>query len=299
MPDASVGFKQQSRVYSFLAEADHMLWHFLDGRRLIADLATRTRLQGLAFGQFRDAVLTFQLLQTFLKTGEGLGLYIDGEQPVFCLKIEMNSYGHMRSMVWPQEVPEFPKAIHGICRVLKTIPSQSEPYTSVIQLNGESMREIVNEVLRASSQMDSFIAVSDLMDHSVLLHRLPKKPRDQSGVAANSELETGPLSDARQYFFRRQLDIRQLLDHEWDHEGTMIAAMSRLNLLYLGSTPVEFLCTCSQQRMIANLQRVARMSPQDLEPEMSDQGFVSLVCDYCLTEYKISSGDLVAESEIL
>ena len=72
------------------------------GEKLIEELVVLNNLkpQGLQF--FRDAVLSATLMLSFLKSREGMGIYIDSNEPYFRLKIEGHSSGTIRTLLLPE-----------------------------------------------------------------------------------------------------------------------------------------------------------------------------------------------------
>jgi len=123
----------ESNLSSFLDEKNKFILHFFEGQKLIHDLAIINNLQGKGFAFFRDAVLMFQPMITFLKAEEGFGFYIDSKDPYFMLKIETNSLGNMRTLLMPDNFNKFPEKIIGISRLTKISGKKSEnQYTTLI-----------------------------------------------------------------------------------------------------------------------------------------------------------------------
>ncbi len=79
-----------SRLYSFIDQTEGFTIHFLEGQKLIHDIALVHHVVGEGFHFFRDIVLSTQLLLAYLKPGEGLGIYLDSNEPFLKYKIEMS-----------------------------------------------------------------------------------------------------------------------------------------------------------------------------------------------------------------
>ena len=86
----------ESRLYTFIDEPREFALYFLEGQRLIHDLAVVHAIRGDGFAYFRDTVLSVQPMIALLKGGEQFGFYIDSEQPYFRLKIEAAHGGATR-----------------------------------------------------------------------------------------------------------------------------------------------------------------------------------------------------------
>ena len=164
----------ESRLYSFIDQKEGFTLHFLEGQKLIKDLAVIHQIIGAGFNYFRDAILTFQPMIAFLKPGEGLGVYIDSDSPYFRLKIEMSDQGQMRTLLLPENFNEFPKKIDGRCRIVKLMPGENAPYTSIINLEDIDFHQVVNKILTESYQVKSEVYLSENSDQSLMLMKLPE-----------------------------------------------------------------------------------------------------------------------------
>ena len=170
----------ESRLYTFVDAGVENAVFFLEGQQLILDLARIHPVVGSGFAYFRDVVLSLQPLLAFLKRGEQIGLYIDSEEPMFRLKIESSFIGHTRCSLMPEGFQEFPEAVVGVARVVKLFPDQRPSYSSAVRLDGLSLGESVNQVLRASYQVASVVLVAGASDQSAMIHRLPSTDQGAS-----------------------------------------------------------------------------------------------------------------------
>ena len=136
----------ESRIYTFVDSTKRFAFYFLEGQQLIQELALIHPLQGGGFAYFRDVVLSFMPMLALLKHGEQLGLYLDAEDPYLRVKLEITAGGHVRCLLMPEDLKEFPERITGIVRVRKSFQNAKEPYNSIIEVNGVSLRNIINQV---------------------------------------------------------------------------------------------------------------------------------------------------------
>ena len=164
----------ESRLYSFIDQKEGFTVNFFEGQKLVHDLAVIHQVIGGGFHYFRDAILSLQPMISFLKPGEGLGIYIDSKAPYFRLKIEMSDQGQMRTLLLPEDFNEFPKTILGKCRIVKLSPGEQQPYTSIIELDNIDFHQVVNKILTESYQVNSEIFLSQTSDQSVMLMKLPE-----------------------------------------------------------------------------------------------------------------------------
>lgn len=251
---------------------------------MIHDLAIIHSSRGGGFHYFRDAILSIQLMVSYLKPGEGLGIYIDSEEPYFRLKVEMSELGQMRTLLLPESFNEFPKSITGHCRIVKTMPNEAHPYTSIIELNDVNFHEVVNTILKESYQFNSKIFLSEESDQSVMIMKLPSINIDR--------IKTDYTLSVSEYWQNHEKHIAKLFKQHTSEHAIIQSHLEKIGLLYLGSREIKFKCHCSRERMLSGLWSIVRTSgidqlfhPGELEIEIK--------CDYCKTSYLILKEEFV------
>ncbi len=269
-----------SRLYSFLDHKNGFNIHFLEGQKLIHDLAILHPKQGSGFAYFRDTFLGLMPIIFFLKPGESLGLYIDSDEPYFRLKIETNSAGHTRTLLLPEEFNFFPMKISGKVRVTKIFSGNHQPYTSVIELKEVETKNVINQILSESYQTNSEVIVSDVSDQSVLVTKLPS-------LNVNSSLDD--TFSRQQYIKRNQQFFHDVFEEATDDIEKIVKLFEDHGLAYLGSRQIDFFCPCSKDRMVLNLQGLYK---DDLDHLFSEKDSVEIKCDYCQKTYEVLRSDL-------
>jgi len=268
-----------SRLLTFLDETNGFSINVFDGRELIAELAIVHRLQGKGFHYFRDAVLTALPMISFLKPREGFGLYIDSETPYFRLKIEANSSGSMRTLLIPETFTDFPETIFGQGRLTKTF--DTNPYTSIIPLNGVNFKNVINNILKDSYQVQSEIHLMSNADFSVLIMKLPalnvNKTNNEIGLSLT------------EYWLQNQIDFNRILSLNLSEEE-ILSEMKKKSYQFLIGRDVQFYCPCSRERTILSLKGIKSHSHEDLFEE--GKNTLETHCDYCKKNYIISKDDL-------
>lgn len=275
---------QESRLYSFIDQKDGFTLHFLEGQKLIHDLAIIHTTRGGGFHYFRDAILSIQLMIAYLKPGEGLGVYIDSEEPYFRLKVEMSEQGQMRTLLIPEDFNQFPSSITGKCRVVKTLPNEAHPYTSIIDLQNVNFDEVVNNILEQSYQFKSKIYLSQESDQSILLMKLPS-------IDINN-VKTDYTLSADQYWQKNKEAIDDIFKKHSSEYAEIEKHFEALGLIYLGSKEVKFKCNCSRERMVNGLRAVIRSSGID-HVFGEDESEIEMKCDYCKTSYRILKNEFI------
>jgi molecular chaperone Hsp33 len=271
----------ESRLYTLIDDSREFALYFLEGQRLIEDLALLHPIRRTGFAYFRDVVLSIQPMIAFLKHGEQFGFYIDSAEPYFRLKIETAHHGTTRCMLLPEEFQEFPQAMRGLVRVHKLFPD-NVPYESVLKVEGLPLREIVNRVLHDSYQVNCAMMLSEVSDQSVLLHQLPPFPgKDEyefSPQAVRSRREE--IRNSVRDIFAGALHERKEIDE----------AFAEIGFRLLAHRPMRFRCSCSRARMIENLRPVYQREGERLFDPGADD--LQVVCEYCKTGYRVSRRDL-------
>lgn len=273
---------RESRLYTFLDGDRENALYFLEGQRLIRDLALLHGIRGPGFAYFRDAVLGVQPMIALIKRGEQLGFYLDSEEPYFRLKIEAGHHGDTRSVLVPEDFREFPARMWGIARLRKIFPNNRPPYQSVLRVDGLPLSEIVNRVLRDSYQARCEVVVSPRSDQAVMLHRLPSLDgRDSGGAPPGAVRACGEPLDGR---------LGGILERALHEPADIERAFEGAGYRLLAGRPVRFRCGCSRERMIGNLWAVSEGDWDELFDPGQRQ--LEVTCEYCKTAYVFSRAEL-------
>lgn len=269
-----------SRLYSFLDPKSGFALHFLDGQKLIYDLALIHTFKGAGFAFFRDMVLSFMPMISFLKPGENLGIYIDSEEPYFRLKIETSFGGQTRTLLLPENFSEFPIKLSGAARVTKQFPGGRAPYTSVVRFKETDSKEVINDILRTSYQANCEIVVSDIADQSVMVIKLPP-------VNVNKNVDETPTLE--EFLKTNKPLFQNIFDENHNDTESVVKAFEKSQFAYLSSRQVELFCPCSKDRMIDNLRMIYSQDPEAL---FAGKNELEAKCDYCKKAYEITRAEL-------
>lgn len=281
MSDSRKGELPESRLYFLLDEPAEIAVYFLEGQRLIRDLALLHDIRGEGFAYFRQFVLSVQPMISLIKRGEQMGFYVDSEDPFFRLKIETGHQGDVRCVLTPEEFSEFPESMRGIVRLQRLFPANRPPYESILRADGLPLREVVNRVLRDSYQVNCAVRVSGTSDQSAMLHQLPplRGHDDEASVDAVSR-RRDRLAEGLDALFARAISDPQ----------DLATALAGLGLRTLASRRIRFHCNCDRERMIRNVLLVI----EDDGSRMFDPGrnTMEVTCGYCKKRYVISRDEL-------
>ena len=274
---------KESRLYTFIDREKKFALYFLEGQQLIHDLVLTHNLKSGGFTCFRSAVLSVQLMLSLLKHGEYFCFYIDSESPYFRLKIEMDTRGRMRGMIYPSDLNVNTDIVTGQARLMKFLPETRMPYQSTIELRGVGMDHIINHVLSQSYQVSSRIMVSEASDQSVMLHQLPLSSREEP-------------SDLTAAFDAAVPELKALMAKGLTDPESIRAEFQKIGFAYLADRPVRFACGCSKEQMIENVKTFVRTSGEDLFSQ--DKPLIEVVCEYCKAAYQITEKDIREHSSV-
>lgn len=269
-----------SRLYSFLDHQKGYNIHFLEGQKIIHDLAILHPIQSSGFAYFRDTFLGLLPIIFFLKPQESLGIYIDSDDPYFRLKVETNSAGHTRTLLMPENFNKFPMKINGKVRITKLFQNSSTPYTSMINLNQVETKEVINKILSDSYQTNSEVIVGEVSDQSIMITKLPS-------VNINSSIEE--TSTRKDYIKRNSRFFHQVFETALDDIEKIVKIFEDHGLSYIASRQVDFYCPCTKERMIFNLKG---LYINDLDHLFESKQEIEIKCDYCKKNYKILKTEL-------
>ena len=273
----------ESRLYSFIDQELSYGIQFLEGQRLIQDLALIHNLNQPSFKALRNMLLSAQPLISLLKHNEGMGLYIDNDEPYLRFKLETHHDGALRTLLLPEELDHFPDILTGIVRLSKISPSSMHPYNSAIELNRVPATEVVNKILLESYQMKSVIKVADNVDQAVMIQQFPRPNVNKE------ELEERP--GVQEYWLQKKRIITELFQEETTDQEVIENLLKKEGLAYLGSRQVKFQCSCSKDRMLMGVAGLVQSEGYD---EVFGEGKKDLEakCDYCKSFYDISRKEI-------
>lgn len=270
---------KSSRLYSFLDDKDNYVVSFLEGQRLIADLAINHGYGPNDLSFLRDAVLASQHLVQFFKNNESIGFYLDSDKPNFHFKIEANSQGYLRALKLPPSEEPMPRRISAMVRLIKTSPHQKEPYSSILQVQNADIESIMNQILEQSYQIAAQVLLASDSDQSVLVSKLPVSGEDKAPEVAPKE-----------YLLRKKKGFLELFSKSLNDESEVIQAFEDQGFRYLASTELRLHCPCSKENVINSLGTILVSELEDAAARGEDH--LSIKCHYCNKTYDIRKTDL-------
>ena len=272
----------ESQLITFIDEQQQYALYFLEGQKLISDLALIHHLQGPGFAYFRDIILSVEPMIALLKWNEWFGFYLDSEKPSFQFKLETNTNGFLRCLLLPENFNEFPTSFQGNCRIVKKAPKQKAPYQSIVEANGLSLEGMVNRILSESYQVNSVVQVSQDSDQSALLHQLPLLKKEEGDRSSDQFQQK--LKSLKPKLYEVLLEKGLLSTEEITQE------IQQFGFKKLNQLTIKFFCPCNKDQFIQNILSLPKESRDSLFEK--DTSPLEVTCEYCKTQYQISQQEL-------
>lgn len=288
---------ETSKLYNFLDETHHFIIRFLDGQKIIHDLAMLSRLpenlspsEKNSFEISRELVLNTIHMMSYLKHGESLGLFIDTKSPGFRFKIELHEIGAFRSLLLPKTYTQNKESeigelqLSGLIRLVKFLPHQSRPYSSHLEFKNMPAKEIINHILDVSYQVQAKVIVSEKTDQSLLVMKLPSP----------QQKEVSDIS-MQEYMIKNKKHFFQLLDSDLnkkENRDQFVLDHFR-ELQYLHGKELKFQCSCSQEQMISGVAALALS--EKVDDIFDGKTSIETNCDYCGSHYQVDKKDVLAQ----
>lgn len=269
---------KESRLFNFINKEKTFAISFLEGQKVIHDLALIHSVNQQGFGFLRDVTLSILPLINFLKPQENMGIFLDSQDPYFRFKLEMNQAGFFRTLILPEELPEMPKKITGNLRTSKQFPYSKTPYNSIIEVKNKNVKEVINDFFQKSYQMNSTILLSEDSDQVALITKLPEVNVDKEEV-----IESIPLS---KFVEENEESLNAIFKEALNEEKDIQDKFSALGYDFLKATEIKFKCNCSRDRMVTGVASVVKSS--GFNDVFHDDQTVETKCDYCKTAYLIT-----------
>jgi molecular chaperone Hsp33 len=266
---------KESRLYSFLNQEKGVLVHFLDGQETLNHICSLYDFSHEAKDFYKAIILGLETMISFLKAGEGFGVYIDSDSPYFRFKIETNDSGRYRTLLMPHTLENIPAKITGICRFTKILPGNKNPYTTILDFKDKTLPEILNTILKDSFQFNANLSIDLDANQAMLVHRLPDLQIDKTYRENRPELK-----ELVQLF---SSDFDKLAGIQDKTQGDIQSTFEQKTLSFIGSKKIHFECNCSKERMATGI--VSLVNSQGFDHVFEQDKTIEANCDYCLTSY--------------
>lgn len=170
----------------------------------------------------------------------------------------------------------------GTLTVIKDL-NMRDPYVGTVDLLGGEIAEDVAGYFVESEQIPTACALGVLVDRDrsvlsaggYLIQLMPGAGEDTIAKVEGGIMAAGPVS--------------ALLQQDADPEHLLRTVMSDFDLHILETTPVEYRCYCSRERVERAL---LSLGADELEAILREQGGCQMTCQFCDAVYEFSGEEL-------
>lgn len=229
-----------------------------------------------------EALVASVLMSSTLKFEGTLSLQAQGEGPLNTLMAECSHDRHIRGLARFDEQAISEDSFHDLLgegsRMAITIaPDKGNRYQGVVPREHDSLAACLEDYFDRSEQIPTslFLFADEQNAAGLLLQRLPGAT-EQDDDLWNRVNHLATTVEASELL---ELDSQTLL-HRLFHEETV-----RL----FDSEPVEFRCTCSQERTLGALESIGK---EECYSILEEQGTIEMDCQFCHSHYRFDRNDI-------
>ena len=227
--------------------------------------------------------------------GASLTLQIKGDGPLGKILTVSDNLGNVRGLVDNPFVDIPLRAdgkldvgsavgMMGTLTVIRDL-NMKEPYVGSVDLLGGEIAEDLAAYFVESEQIPTACGLGVLVDRDqsvltaggYLIQLLPGASEDIITMVEGGIMAAGPVTG--------------LLQEDSDPESLLRRVMSDFELEILETTPIEYRCYCSRERMEKAL---ISMGVEEMEALIAEQGSAELACHFCDNVQKFSREELEA-----
>lgn len=167
----------------------------------------------------------------------------------------------------------------------------TERYQGIVELTGSSISDCAQAYFRNSEQLETAIIVvseieADEMPRAaaLMIQRMPGE--DEESIARDDEDEAWHRAVAlmssikAEELLSEELSVSQVLYRLYHEDGVRVYAQK----------PVQHTCRCSYEKVSSTLSSF----PRDEIEDMSEDGAVTVTCEFCKTDYRFAKEDVAS-----
>lgn len=165
----------------------------------------------------------------------------------------------------------------------------TERYQGIVELTGSSISDCAQAYFRNSEQLETAIIVvseieADEMPRAaaLMIQRMPGE--DEESIARDDEDEAWHRAVAlmssikAEELLSEELSVSQVLYRLYHEDGVRVYAQK----------PLQHTCRCSYEKVSSTLSSF----PRDEIEDMSEDGAVTVTCEFCKTDYRFAKEDV-------
>lgn len=167
----------------------------------------------------------------------------------------------------------------------------TERYQGIVELAGDTLADCAQTYFRQSEQLDTAVRLAALYGGpargwqaaALVVQRMPLGP--------NSPIHTAEQAEEnwrRATILMSSVRDQELLDPTLDPARLLLRLFHAEGLDILADRPLLARCRCSRDTVMGALHSL----PRDELETLGEDGVISVVCEFCKTEYRFATGTL-------
>jgi molecular chaperone Hsp33 len=165
----------------------------------------------------------------------------------------------------------------------------TERYQGIVELTGSSISDCAQAYFRNSEQLETAIIVvseieADEMPRAaaLMIQRMPGE--DEGSIVRDDEDEAWYRAVA----LMSSIKVEELLSEELSASQILYRLYHEDGVRVYAQKPVQHTCRCSYEKVSSTLSSF----PRDEIEDMSEDGAVTVTCEFCKTDYRFAKEDV-------
>lgn len=273
----------------WLAAKGHVRLVVIEATQLMSVLNAKQGLKDIAQAGYAEAIVGSLLIASHHKENESINMNAQGSGPFKQAIVDASPEGRVRGFLIEQKDPDmhtFGAEGHngpwgsGVLSILYTKNFEGKhPYRGIVAISTGYLDEAINEYYRDSEQLTSKVGLYIEFDGPSL--KVVRGAMVQTlGGATDEELKAVSSLSVK--------DLRAMAEIAHDSDKVVAMAEDKLGMkpfrLVEHKDLIDF-CNCDQDRIERAL---VLTGEEDALYALGEDPYISITCDFCRTEYKVS-----------
>ena len=167
----------------------------------------------------------------------------------------------------------------------------TERYQGIVELTGSSISDCAQAYFKNSEQLETAIIVvseieADEMPRAaaLMIQRMPGE--DERSIVRDDEVEDEAWH--RAVALMSSIKVEELLSEELSVSQILYRLYHEDGVRVYAQKPVQHTCRCSYEKVSSTLSSF----PRDEIEDMSEDGAVTVTCEFCKTDYRFAKEDV-------
>lgn len=244
------------------------------------EIVSQSNLSGIGLTLLGHALTAATLLVETLKIDGSVSLQIRGSGAIHLLLAEATSKHTIRGIVRQSHEPKGDQSLQEIFETDKLVitikGNKGEPHQGIVPLSGDSISTALQAYFDQSEQLPTILkfACDEKSATGMLIQKLPGEENDKD--AWNRALHLAETTQNDELLTLKAEELLRRLFHEEVLE-------------IFEAKPIEFSCSCSQER---TRDMLVSLGKTEIDNIIEEQSEVSITCEFCNAIYNFDKVDL-------